>query len=322
VSLIAWAIGLALLLIFIFALLSPFEALGWWAGWGKRGLEPSPPSDEEMAEAQETVAPYYIVYLTAIGGVSAEDISKRERVFLARLKEALPDAMIVTDVFPFSVTNNPLNGERLLGWLWRRIHQSRMKRSLKGTLFGSLIFLRNLLQVAVSADPRYGPINNVGVANEIAKSLVRHGYPLGSGAPIVVMGWSGGGQIAVGVARYLNQGLNAPVYVVSIGGVLTDDPAVAYVRRLLHIQGSKDKFPSIGDILYPGRWRIVPHSAWNRALAAGKIITVDPGPMIHTGRGDYFDYRATLANGQTHVERIVELIADFIRPIQDVAQPA
>lgn len=321
-NILVWAIGLALILVFLFALLSPFEALGWWAGWGKKRIEPELPSREDREAARETAAPYYIVYLTAIGGVSAEDISKRERTFLARLQEALPDAVIIDDVFPFSVTNNPLNGERPLGWLWRRIHESRMKRQFKGALLSSLIFLRNLLQVAVSADPRYGPINNVGVANEIAKSLVRHGYPLDSAAPIVVMGWSGGGQIAVGVARYLHRGLNAPVYVVSIGGVLTDDPAVEDVERLLHLQSSKDKFPNIGNILYPGRWKIVPHSAWNRALAAGKIITIDPGPMIHTGRGDYFDYRATLPDGKTHVEKVVELIADFIRPLKEAPQPA
>ena len=31
--------GLGLLLLFIMALLSPFEAMGWWAGWSKRDLE-------------------------------------------------------------------------------------------------------------------------------------------------------------------------------------------------------------------------------------------------------------------------------------------
>jgi hypothetical protein len=226
------------------------------------------------------------------------------------LQEALPDAVIISDVFPFSVTNNPLTGERLLGWLWRKIHERR--KTITGSLLASFIFARNLFNVAVSADPRYGPINNVGVANEIIKSLVREGYPVGSGKPITVMGWSGGGQIAVGVARYLHRGLETPVYVVSIGGVLTDDASIEDVEHLCHLQGSKDFFPRIGDILYPGRWRIISYSAWNRAKRAGRITVFDPGPMVHTGRGDYFDHHATLPNGQTHVEKTAEITVDCI----------
>jgi hypothetical protein len=208
------------------------------------------------------------------------------------------------------VSNNPLNGERLLGWLWQRIHNSRMGG--KGSISAILIFVRNLLQVGVSGDPRYGPIYNVGVARELALSLLKHGYDISSGVPITVMGWSGGGQIAVGVVPYLHQALDAPVYVASIGGVLTDDPGVASVEHLYHLQSSKDKFPTIGDILYPGRWKFVRYSAWNRTKAEGRITQVDPGPMIHTGRGDYFDRHATLPDGVTHVEKTAALIADFI----------
>ena len=305
--------GLGLLLLFLMALLSPFEAMGWWAGWSKRDLESSTaaglPADSPSAPLPE--ASHYIVYLTAIGGISAEDISSRERRYLALVQERLPEAKVISDVFPFSVTNNPLNGERALGWMWQKIHNSRMKRHATSFL-SILIFVRNLFQVGVSADPRYGPINNVGVANEIIKSLVREGYPVGSGKPITVMGWSGGGQIAVGVARYLHRGLETPVYVVSIGGVLTDDASIEDVEHLCHLQGSKDFFPRIGDILYPGRWRIISYSAWNRAKRAGRITVFDPGPMVHTGRGDYFDHHATLPNGQTHVEKTAEITVDCI----------
>ncbi len=305
--------GLGLLLLFIMALLSPFEAMGWWAGWSKRDLE-STATAGLPASAPTDILPeasHYIVYLTAIGGISAEDISSRERRYLSLVQKQLPEAEIISDVFPFSVTNNPLNGERALGWLWQQIHNSRMKHRAASFL-SILIFVRNLFQVGVSADPRYGPINNVGVANEIIKSLVRHGYPVGSGKPITVMGWSGGGQVAVGVARYLHRGFEAPVYVVSIGGVLTDDASIGQVEHLYHLQGSKDIFPRIGDILYPGRWRMISYSAWNQAKHAGKMTMFDPGPMVHTGRGDYFDHHATLANGQTYVAKTAEITADCI----------
>ncbi len=291
------------------AFLSPFEALGWWAGWTKRGLEPT--TLDPQPRKDDGAADFYVVYLTAIGGISAEDISSRERRFLKRLTEALPgEVAMVDDVYPFSVTNNPLNGERQLSWLWQRIHNSRLKG--KGSALASLIFVRNLLQVGVSGDPRYGPIYNVGVAREIAISLLNHGYPAGSGIPIAVMGWSGGGQIAAGVVPYLSITFDAPINVISIGGVIADEPGVGYANLLLHLQGSKDKFPNIGIILYPGRWPFVKHSTWNQALRKGKITVVDPGPMKHTGREDYFDYKSTLPDGQSYLDKTVNVIANEI----------
>jgi hypothetical protein len=316
------ALGVLLFLLFVMALLSPLEALSWWAGWSGHAPNPTQLSEEALEEIEEEPLAeedarqpaYYLVYLTAIGGVSADEISYRERVFLEKLQEALPDAVIISDVFPFSVTNNPLTGERLLGWLWRKIHERR--KTITGSLLASFIFARNLFNVAVSADPRYGPINNAGVAREISKSLYRNHYPLQGEIPIVTMGWSGGGQIAVGVAPFLRLGLDAPIYVASIGGVLTDDPGIAFVEHLWHLQGSKDKFPLIGDALFPGRWRIARKSAWNQFKRAGKMSTYTPGPMIHTGKGDYFDPKTTLPNGQFHVDRTVEIIAQAIRSIE------
>lgn len=299
-------LGLGFFLLIIMALISPFEALSWWAGWNKNDVESDGPL--LASEIEQKSADYYIVYLTAIGGVSAADISSRERRFLRHLDKALTgEVILIDDVFPFSVTNNPLNGERQLSWLWQRIHNSRM--SGRGSALAILIFVRNLLQVAVSGDPRYGPIYNVGVAREIARSLINHGYPLGSGSPIAVIGWSGGGQIAVGVVPYLSQAFHAPINVISVGGVISDDPGIASVTHLTHLQGSKDSFPSISKILYPGRWPISKHSAWNQAEHDGKITVIDPGPMKHTGRGDYFDRKETLPDGQSYLNKTVSVIA-------------
>jgi hypothetical protein len=329
-AVITTALGLGAIvlgLLIIMALLSPLEALTWWAGWSTQAPQPGKLSQEALEEvdvdptrapaAESETPPFFLVYLTAIGGVSAEEISYREQIFLEKLQEALPEAVIIHDVYPFSVTNNPLTGERMFGWLWRKIHEKR--KTITGGVLASFIFARNLFNVAVSADPRYGPINNAGVAREITKSLYRHGYPLAGDIPVVTMGWSGGGQIAVGVAPFLHLGMDAPIYVVSIGGVLTDDPGIAFVEHLWHLQGTKDKFPFIGDLLFPGRWPFIKNSAWNRFVRAGKCTTLVPGPMVHTGKGDYFDPKITLPDGQVHVERTVALIADAVRSIQPPA---
>ena len=309
--------SIGLLLFVLLAMASPLEALGWWSGWSKRQVASARPSEFALLPAPASDADFFIVYLTAIGGISADDISKRELTFLAHLQAQAPTAEIIHDVFPFSVTNNPLNGERQLSWLWQKIHNTRMGG--KKSFVSTLIFVRNLLQVGVSSDPRYGPIYNVGVAREIALSLLRNGYRPASGKPITVMGWSGGGQIAVGVVPYLHQALDAPVYVVSVGGVMADDPGVVFMEHMLHLQSAKDKIPDIGKLLFPGRWPMVRYSGWNQALADGRITIIDPGPMIHTGRGDYFDYKAKLPDGRTHVEKTTALIGEFIR--QQVPAP-
>jgi hypothetical protein len=312
-------LSLGLLLVFVMALLSPLEALGWWSGWSKKHIMPTQPVAGLPDRHSITTynGNYYLVYLTAVGGVSAEDISKRERSFLERLQTRIDDAVIVADVFPFSVSNNPLTGERLLGSLWRRIHNSRMRGRVNLLVF--LIFIRNVLQVAVSGDKRYGPIYNVGVAREIAVSLLKHGYDIGSGKPITVMGWSGGGQIAVGVVPYLHQALDAPIYVASVGGVITDDPGVATVEHLYHLQSAKDHYPTISDLLYPGRWPLVRYSEWNQAKAEGRITVVDPGPMRHTGKGDYFDRNTMLPDGTSNADRTADLVAAFVKsqPLPD-----
>lgn len=94
-----------------------------------------------------------------------------------------------------------------------------------------------------------------------------------------------------------------------LGDVISDDPGEAFVNQLTHLQGSKDSFPGISNILYPGRWRIVKHSAWNQAKRDGKITFVDPGPMKHTGRGDYFDRKEKLPIGQSYLEKTMSVIA-------------
>lgn len=316
---------LLLLLGFIFfiflALLAPFESLGWWAGWTRRTVEreltgerddtkPVLPRGSDASKLPvESDVRHYLVYLRGIATAEA-DPSRREQGFLDYLSEHLPAACIISDVFPYSATNNPLIGERLFTRLYQWLNNARTRYRM--SLFAILFIMRNLLQVAVSGDRRYGPIFNAGIAREIGYSLVQKCYPLGSGEPIWVMGWSGAGQIAVGAARYLHQLFHAPVYVVSIGGVMLDDPGIAEIEHLFHLQGSKDHFPLLGDVLSPGRWPFVRHSPWNRAREEGRITVVDPGPMKHTGNGDYFDHKALLPDGKSHAERTADVIAEII----------
>jgi len=317
-------IGLGLFLLLVAAVFAPLESLGWWAGWsGKpKRLEEIMEGDVVAATDQPSAleAETYVVYLSGIGVVSADGLAPDEVDFIGQLKAIMPEAEIITDVFPYSVNNNPLTGQRILTPLWNQVRKIQAKNPNNPAALITINF-RNLLQVLVSADPRYGPIYSVGVAEEIARSLANHGYRLGSGKPVYLIGFSGGGQISVGTTPYLSPMIKAPIYVLSIGGVISDDPGIKHVGHLRHFYGGKDPFQKLGDILWSGRWPVMGQSAWNRAKAQGRISMVDLGPMAHNLYGGYYDVRVKLPNGKNHCVATAEAVRDAILSIDNAVKP-
>ena len=98
-------------LIFVSAALAPMEALGWWAGWGKA------PKKHEIAAApaaadQEPEADYYLIYLSGIGAISGTSVPAEEYPFIYGLNKRLIKGKVISDIYPYSVTNNGLTGQR------------------------------------------------------------------------------------------------------------------------------------------------------------------------------------------------------------------
>ena len=305
-------LGLLLLMLVVVALLSPFEAMGWWSGWSRRrhGEENWEPEDAGPVRSD---ASHFIVYFTGIAGFAGGSGGTRESELVQHIAAFLPDqAVVIDDVFPYSVTNNPLNGERPLARLWDWIDRKRKSKKTPISIYTGLITVRNLFQVAVSADARYGPMNNLGVAQEVVHSLRRHGYPPDSAMPVTIVCYSGGGQIAVGSARYLARRLQAPIRVVSLGGVISSDPGLDDVQHLYQLKGSKDVVAPLADLLFPGRWRIMAHSAWNRAKRQGRITVIDAGAVTHFGRHDYFSRSTHTPDGISNAQRTAQLAATAI----------
>ena len=307
--------GVAALLFVVAALLAPLETLGWWAGWSRSFPSPvSLPAQALPAPPVVVAEPScYLVYLTGVGVTDADRLTPKEQNFLDLLAARLPTAAIVQNIFPFSAVNNPLTGRRRLRrfWGWMR---GAIRQPVTRSLY-HIVALRNVLQVAVSADRRYGPVFNFGVARGIVLGLLRRGYRLGSPAPVVLVGLSGSGQIAVGSGAVVRRLLNVPVWVVSIGGVLTSDPSVLQIEHVFHLSGSLDRTQHVGTTLYPGCWPIMRSSSWNRALAQGKRTVIDVGPMKHMRHGDYFSRSVTLPSGEPHVERTAAVVAACVEQI-------
>lgn len=303
--------GIVVLLL-LCALLAPLESLGWWAGW--YGVPADAAAGEPAAAEHHDApapAPHYLVFLSGIGAISGQALPPDELDFLDALETRLEATALVRDVFPYSVTNNGLNGQRAFSRFWRWIEHMRLKNP-EGMLAG-VICLRNMFQVAVSADQRYGPIFNLGVAREIRAGLHRRGYPASGGTPVTLLGWSGGGQIALGAATYLYPMINAPIRVISVGGVMAADPGLLSVLRFDHFYGSKDYIEKVGPIVFAGRWASAAGSPWNRARTAGRLSTSEIGPYTHIGKGCYFDFRSRLPAGTLYGEGTIEVIVGVLR---------
>lgn len=308
ISLLSTALIGALILLFITAALSPFESLGWWAGWFGEEATPPVPGAMPTATAPLTESPHhhFIVYLSGIGAMDPTAIPQEEIDWGRFAMRRIPQTTFVIDIYPYSVTNAGLQTQRFFSRMWNYLEQRRLKNPYD--LLQFLINIRNMFQVAISADHRYGPIYNLGVAKEIVEALQMRGYRLGSGDPVTLMGFSGGGQISLGVSSFLKPMINAPIRIISIGGVMSDDIGVKAMDKLYHIYGQLDPLHGLGAILYAGRWKIFPNTPWNQAMAAGKIEFVDMGQMHHNGSTNYFSWVAFTPDGRSHAMATIDQI--------------
>lgn len=323
-------IGVILVGIFVWAALSPIETMGWWAGWfGDKihdgGIQPGNETPRLRPNPDA-----FLLFMSGVGKATGETLSFREQEFLRRLARAVPRLVIVDDIFPYSVNNMPLTGQPVFARLWRWA----LQRKLNGPqLAGYLINLRNIWQVLISADKRYGPVYNQSLAEVLLHTLLRYRYDPDARKPIFIMGYSGAGQFAVGCAAYLKEWLQAPVYVISLGGVFASDRGLLVADHIYHLIGDRDRSHRYG-YLAPGRWAFSVASDWNRARRQGKVTILRMGDMDHAGRGGYLDHQRHLPDGRAFVDKTVDTIAEIIAshtghppshaslPPQQVAQPA
>lgn len=283
---IEWLIGGAVALVVVLALLAPLESLRWWS---QRGAVEATRTlqlvrDDAPAPSGVRGPRRYVVYLSGIGVVDGQAMSGRERQVWQRVSRELPEVCVLGEVFPYAADNRGLPRRRAAP-LWLALISLRRRR--RGSIAPNLINLRNVLQVLVSTDPRYGPSLNTGVAMEIWRVLRRHGYPRGGGVPVTVVGYSGGAQMAIGSASVLSL-LGVPVDVVSVGGVFAADRGLDQIRHLWDLRGSRDRVRRLALIAFPGRLPVMRSSPWNRALREGRVTVVDMGPVGHHGRSGYW----------------------------------
>ncbi len=312
VRLVLNLVWIGMVALVVAGLLAPLETLGWWAGWYDDDVNTTVNAGD-IAEfvADPSQINRYVVYLDGIGISSFEYLPDIEE-FLDTLAPTLPDDVaLIRGIMPYSVMNAPLDEDRPLAFLWRYADKLRFANPM--SVLGLLVNIRNVLIVGVSADKRYGPLYNQGIAQVVFNGLVKNGYQVGSGTPVTFIGYSGGGQMSCANSPYLKRALGAPIDVISLGGVISANVNILKLEHLYHLVGEKDGVERLGPKIFPGRWKIFPLSYWNRAKRRGKITFINMGPVGHQVPGGILDPNVQLPDGRSSLEQTIDTINAILR---------
>ena len=290
-------IGLLLLILIpaagIYSLVTEFT---FWEGW----LEGLPQPEELFAECESTQSGHrcYVVYLDGIHQLE-RDHPPRVTAFLQLLEQGLADSMLlVRGLETYTVLPVALAEDAGSAWFWRRLFaiQEHHPNGLVQLLSAVLVQANNVIKVGISSDRRYGPILNYELALKIGLRLAEAGFRPDGSSRIVLVGYSGGAEMAMGVADYLRRIGRSPVGIVSFCGVFSGNQVLRDLSGITTIVGSKDPVAAFGRIAYPGRSPLLPLSNWNKALQAGSIHRHVVLGMNHNGsRGPFSEvYRGAV----------------------------
>ncbi|PIG93518.1 hypothetical protein [Gloeocapsopsis sp. IPPAS B-1203] len=302
---------LAGVILAIWGILSPLGTLVWWLtqseslGSKRQSLQLPASNDSGGSELPKNLN-CYIVFLTGVGDFSTNELTEGEEVFLQGLAQTHQDCAIVKDVFPYSAANENLGGERLLAPVWRFANQAEGWLSIADVL----IKIRNLWRFAISADERYGPVYNQGIASAIADQMNAVHPVLHTSKPlkIILIGTSGGAQVALEATPYLNQWLNSQIIVVSVGGVFGGINGFDQADQIFHLRGTKDWIEDVGGIIFPSRWVFTFASPFSRARQQGRYQALSSGSHAHDGSQGYFGKEKILGKEKTYVDLTLEKI--------------
>ncbi|MGJ6981135.1 hypothetical protein ACSDQ9_11510 [Aestuariimicrobium soli] len=297
-------------------MIAPLESLTWWRTRGRRATALARADvAAALAEAADSSEHRcHVVYLSGIARYDHGLVPRWEQPLLRRLERQFADLTVVSTIYPYAVDNRGLTDERRSSPLWRVLVALQRRRGLASVL-SMVINLRNVFQVLVSADHRYGPVFSAGIATTIWSQLRAAGYRPGPGQSVVLLGWSGGAQIAAGAAWYLGAA-GATVHLISLGGVLNADPGLDRCGSITHLEGARDwQARWLAPIIFPGRRRWARHSSWRRALDDGRLSVVRVGPFKHVGRGSYLSGARVMGDGddRTCSQVTSDAIADALR---------
>ena len=280
------------------ALLSRFEVLAYAAGWHPDTGELPAGMPYASGAAVDRPPDGYLVYLDGIGKMRFRDSRDGGRL-VERIVAGAAELRVLGHVLPYSPLARPLAERHGAPWLRRHAALT--------------LFVYNVVQILVAADPRYRPLYNRGLGGQIAVQLRHAGYRAGSGVPVVLLGYSGGAQIATGAVGELAAQLGAPLTVVLLGGFHNGANDLREAAAVHQFTSDHDPIERIGRWIFPPRWPVSRRSPWNRARRAGKVRVHRLDPAHHVGPSSYISPTAFLPDGRSYLDRTTDEIVRVVR---------
>lgn len=302
------------LILLAWGTISPVGTLVWWLKQTSENFGVKDNRGRKLASNQNSnsaspslIIDCYIIFLPGVGDFSANQLTLGEEIFLKKLRQLHQNCVVVSDVFPYSAANESLGGRRFLAPLWRFAEEADGWLSMADVL----IKIRNLWRLAISVDPRYGKIYNQGLADAIINRM-NDAHPIPDQSEqtlkIILIGTSGGAQVALGAAPYLKEWLNPKITVVSVGGVFAGTDGFNAAKNVYHLKGSQDWIENIGTIVFPSRWPWTVGSPFNQAVQQGSFTALTIGSQAHDGETGYFGTNPAKSKDVTYVELTLDAV--------------
>ena len=260
----------------------------FWEGWMNGLPDPSClfASGSETSDRHQ----HYVVYLDGIHQ-SEESHPPRVSDFLGCLQASIADdTMLVKGIEAYTITNTGLRSTTFAGWFWQRLFalQEHHPNRLVRFICAFCVQANNVIKVGISSDRRYGPVMNYELALKIARRLDAIGFRPHQASRIVLVGYSGGGEMAIGTAEILQQLCRVRVQVITICGVFSGNGELESVNDVAMVVGSQDPVAALGRIAYPGRLSLLPLSNWNRWQRHHSLQRYTIEGMNHNGASGPF----------------------------------
>lgn len=231
-----------------------------------------------------------MVYLDGIHQVE-RDHPPRVKNLLAQVEEGLDSStVLLRGLDSYTVQPVKLAEDRGSAWFWQRLFALQEEHPNGVVRFCSsfLVEANNVIKVGISSDRRYGPIANYLLAVKILRQLQQAGFAIDQGQEVVLMGYSGGGEMAMGAAEYLHQLTRSPIRILTFCGVFSGNQPLQNVDDIAMVVGSADPVAALGTIIYPGRLPWLPLSNWNKARRRGQVQRVCMEGLNHNGEDGPF----------------------------------
>ena len=293
-ELLIWFGSVLVVLVALAGVYSVMVDFVFWEGWMNGLPDPSRlfTADGEVSGRHQ----HYVVYLDGIHQ-SEESHPPRVSDFLGCLEESIAeDTMLVKGIEAYTITNAGLRSTTFAGWLWQRLFalQEHHPNGLVRFICAFCVQANNVIKVGISSDRRYGPVMNYELALKIARRLDAIGFRPHQASRIILVGYSGGGEMAIGTAEILQQLCRVRVQVITICGVFSGNGELESVNDVAMVVGSQDPVAALGRIAYPGRLSFLPLSNWNcwqrhhslqRYMIEGMSHNGSSGPFSTAFRG-------------------------------------